>query len=742
MRNNTFNIDNPEKVINNHHNYRNVYFNLIDKVDEILKDISEIDIQHINVKKINEETQTEFQHLRTDFVQKLEKLDENAVWDRFTIAFFGETNAGKSTIIEALRISMLEDQKFKNFEAKKCFYLDIAELNNKLEEVVASITASKQNKIKELNSQLEKLKGRAKIIQNTFWANGLKILRSWFGLLPIFFFEKKISLLEEEISEVNSIDPEQNDKVVNLNAQINQIKKEREQLFDGKIIGTGVQDFTQSCIDYHFNQEEEPFTLIDVPGIEGNEGKYETMILDAVSKAHCVFYVCSAGKLPESGTIAKIKKYLNEQTEVYFLLNERKNTYSYEDVFTFESMHPRAEKFRKEISSQMEKELGVFYKGCYSLQGLMAFCSKGEIPEKERNFKFQKKLIAQFETFENLYAISQLEKVESLIRVQLKGMERKIIDANIQKAICTAIDFKNKIQKIRSTKYSDDFVQIIEKEIKAAKDKNDNNFKELENEFRQISNRFSRSTIEELRIKFYHLIDNKENNLQLNVSDAKKLQSHFYSNKEKKMKFVAECYSKYIINDFNKNYIEGSQKITKTFATQVKENINKLENNIQQIQSVRFSSFDNKNIGDFETLFSIQWGKLSGMLISVGGMAMTGSMLGSSIFPGPGTAIGAAIGAAVGFLFVGIRWLLNKETPESKAKKEIDKKLTLLKSEIKSKLDVSNKNIIDDCQMYIIGEARTMLDNNILGIKAIQSILKTKTNQLEILIEEMKINKN
>ena len=119
-----------------------------------------------------------------------------------------------------------------------------------------------------------------------------------------------------------------------------------------------------------YKRQEKPFTLIDVPGIEGNENEYETIIMDAVSKAHCVFYVCSAGKLPESATITKIKKYLKEQTEVYFLLNEKKNTYSYEDIHTFEAMHPTAEKFKTDISNQMHYELGEFYKGCYSLQGL------------------------------------------------------------------------------------------------------------------------------------------------------------------------------------------------------------------------------------------------------------------------------------------------------------------------------------------------------------------------------------
>src|SRR5690606_10716285 len=85
--------------------YRNVYSSLIDNVDEVLNDISNVKIQHIDVKKVNDEVHSDLQYLRNEFVQKLIKLDENAVWDKFTIAFFGETNAGKSTIIEALRIS-------------------------------------------------------------------------------------------------------------------------------------------------------------------------------------------------------------------------------------------------------------------------------------------------------------------------------------------------------------------------------------------------------------------------------------------------------------------------------------------------------------------------------------------------------------------------------------------------------------------------------------------------------------
>lgn len=742
MRNDIYDMVMPEKSSNKYSDYRNIYSNLIENVDEVLNDISKIDIQHIEVKAKNEEVQSKLKELRNGFVQDVKKLEKNAVWDRFTIAFFGETNHGKSTIIESLRISMQEAEKIKNNKFKKSLDLDISELNRESAELINFIKESNKKQTRALTIELDSIKERAKKIKNTFWAKWFNVFRSWFGLLPIIFFAKRIKLLENKIFQVDSIDPEQDKIVLGLFEEVNRLKKDRKGLYDGKIIGTGVQDFTQSCIEYYFNQEEKPFTLIDVPGIEGNESKYETMIMDAVSKAHCVFYVCSAEKLPESGTITKIKKYLKEQTEVYFLLNERKNTYTYEEVYTFEAMHPSAQEFKKNISNQMQNELGEFYKGCYSLQGLMAFCSKAEINEEERNFKFQKKLLDKFETFENLYSISQLEKVESLIRSQLNGMESKIFNANKQKGICATIDFKNHIQEIRNTEYSNDFVQNIEKEIKAVKEKNEHKFRELENELDQTTYRLSNSTIEKLRVKLYHLIDNKAENSQLNIADERSLQSPFYSDKEKKMKFIAECYSKYVFDELSQKYKNESQKIVDSFIKEVKDNINKMESNIKQITLLKFSNFDNNKIGGFDTLLSFEWSKFGGIAISVGGMAVTGAGIGTTVFPGVGSALGAAIGAALGLLFAGIRWFMDKETPESKAKKQIDEKLASMKTEIKTTLEESSSEIVIDCKVNVINKVVAMLDNNIIGIKAIQNILDIKTSQLEKLIEEVKNNKN
>lgn len=54
---------------------------------------------------------TTLKELNSEFKQEIEKLEASSEWDKFCIAFFGETNAGKSTVIESLRIIYDEEQR-------------------------------------------------------------------------------------------------------------------------------------------------------------------------------------------------------------------------------------------------------------------------------------------------------------------------------------------------------------------------------------------------------------------------------------------------------------------------------------------------------------------------------------------------------------------------------------------------------------------------------------------------------
>jgi len=49
--------------------------------------------------------------IQANFDGELKMLEENAEWEKFTMAFFGETNAGKSTIIESLRVLFKEESR-------------------------------------------------------------------------------------------------------------------------------------------------------------------------------------------------------------------------------------------------------------------------------------------------------------------------------------------------------------------------------------------------------------------------------------------------------------------------------------------------------------------------------------------------------------------------------------------------------------------------------------------------------
>jgi hypothetical protein len=210
------------------------------------------------------------------------ELKKNIEWKKLVIAFYGETNSGKSTLVEALRIYFNENTK--------------AMESSKFDKIKQKFSNLDFDQIKQTQENKEKL--------DTLEAEILRKRKTFIAFIKLFLIKIKKKFLNKEVCKM--------------------IK-----LADGAIIGDGRPDFTRKAISYEF----EDFILIDLPGIEGSEEKVIGEILKSVKKAHAVFYVTSSvtppqkGENNKKGTIEKIKEHLSDQSEVYVLFNKRINSH-------------------------------------------------------------------------------------------------------------------------------------------------------------------------------------------------------------------------------------------------------------------------------------------------------------------------------------------------------------------------------------------------------------------------------
>ncbi|GAA8423786.1 hypothetical protein HpDR46_14330 [Helicobacter pylori] len=95
-------------------------------VEKSIKDLQSIfkntDDKDEKLKRFNQEALEVFQKLERESLKELESLKNNEEWENFTIAFYGETGAGKSTLIECLRMFFKERSKVDQQERFKRLY--------------------------------------------------------------------------------------------------------------------------------------------------------------------------------------------------------------------------------------------------------------------------------------------------------------------------------------------------------------------------------------------------------------------------------------------------------------------------------------------------------------------------------------------------------------------------------------------------------------------------------------------
>ncbi|WQU31180.1 50S ribosome-binding GTPase [Helicobacter pylori] len=334
---------------------KNIYLGVEKSIKDLQNIFKNTDDKDEKLKQFNQEALKVFQQLEFKSLKELESLKNNEEWENFTIAFYGETGAGKSTLIECLRMFFKEQSK-----------------------------VDQQERFKRLDSTY----------QNNYQNDE----------------RKKQAILNKLHS-----------------------------LQDGAIIGDGRSDFTLKTRSYSFQYHHQNFTLLDVPGIEGNEKKVIDQISNATQKAHAIFYVTKTPNPPQKGeerkrgTIEKIQRQLGSQTEVWTIFNKPINSpRALKDKLINES----EKESLKILNKEMKNILGKHYMGHQIVSAQMAFygLSSALLPESDF-YKNKQKFLKDFKAEELLYQSHFKPLAEFITEALLENSRKKIIESNCNKAL-------------------------------------------------------------------------------------------------------------------------------------------------------------------------------------------------------------------------------------------------------------------------------------------------------------------
>ncbi|WRB67629.1 50S ribosome-binding GTPase [Helicobacter pylori] len=582
---------------------KNIYFNVEKSIKELQKIFENTDGGDERLRAFNQEALEVFKNLESEGLKELESLKNNEEWEKFTIAFYGETGAGKSTLIECLRLFFKEPGKMDQQERFKRLY------------------ANMKNHESSEHAELEKLQ-------------------------------------------------------------------------DGAIIGDGRSDFTLETKSYTLKHNNQSFILLDVPGIEGDEKKVKQQISNATRKAHAIFYVTKTPAPPQKGeerkegTIEKIQKQLDSQTEVYTLFNKPiKSPRALKDGLIDEN----EKESLKILNEKMKAILGKHYMGYKAVSAQVAFygLSSALLPETDL-YKNKQKFLEIFKAEELLLYKSQFKQLGKFIAgTLLENSRKKIIESNCNKALKVI----EKLQKAIITTID----RQINLTIKEIKDKLLETYSNLDHSRDKF--------VSKLKNSVFDAIDRFESDLREEM--------HAYidrdiENKECKEIFKNEC--KQGMKELDRT-IEGLvKKCEKQFSKDIKEDIEQFEERIKN--SLVMLNYINLDSG-FDPKFNIHSGidKL-GLISSIGSL-----VFGIFNFWNP---VGLAfIGlGAIGIVKSVWSWF-SSDYKKSQQRKEVDKNL----DKVCEKIAKHMRNEIKDAKKGIFEKVESLkagLNDSVVGYECMR----------------------
>ena len=483
---------------------------------------------------------------------------------------------------------------------------------------------------------------------------------------------------------------------------------------DGLIVGDGRHDFTKTYDEYHLSIAGHPFTLIDVPGIEGNEAEFKDVIKTALHKAHCVFYVQGHNKKPDRATAEKIKKYLGDWVKVYSIYNVRGGVSNYDEEEERETLiTPGVLKSESLIQAEFKTILGDVYAGHVTLQGLLAMSAKASFsPKREDLIRGQQKLLKYFGgSADKVLEFSQFKTLTTLVEQKALNFKSEIIEANKQKLVSLAGNIAADIEQVMESQKS--YLANLDSNLRTINREVCNN--SMDSALRNITNKTRNaitSSYGELKSRIFNLINDEPENInQLTEQN----QQEVIENLENRIKSI--------VNDELK-------KVRDTANRKIKDldgvNIKPIQFNrtVEVGADIDFS-------GALEEL-DIDFADVLSWTAKTAETATAGALVGSCI-PFVGTLIGAGVGALVG----GIAHACSGDGGKADARKSVSDAIGKATQRAKNKVKSMLAPVIRDMDIQkrqLTNSVKTELTN----IEELQDTLDTFDVEISEFVNELK----
>ncbi|HEJ9660030.1 TPA: GTPase [Proteus mirabilis] len=658
--------------------------------------------------------------LNSHIQAELEKLKENSEWKRFTIAFYGETNAGKSTLIEALRLYLGEktkkesQKKFKEIQQQLGLTQEafdkvrhvIMETTKAIEEVQQeTIELSKKyaesiiqaeliiRQTEEKHSQESKIlvaqhkKAISKIESEIFNLSELlaklKAEQTWIQKIIAYFSkpheEKQLIELKSHCSQVKKqqqIDLQEclqrqqqekqqatmtleqlqekkqqeltllSQKEQELQQKQQQAEQEKKRLdndaktlanfADGKIIGDGRSDFTRHNTSFDFDVDGQAFSLIDVPGIEGDETIVSTPIEEAVRKAHAVFYVTRTARPPQTsdgeqvttkGTLEKIKKHLGAQSEVWSIYNHPANS---PRQLTSPLLNEDNRNSLMAMDEKLKAELREQYYGSLVVSARPAYLTLTEcIVPGSKESREQKKFLDKFGDPKTILSLSGITDFVIHLKTTIIGDYRnKIKQSNLNKAYKTLKDALTDLQNLQT-----EFANLnknIKSEVSNAKSKINVALEEFIGTLNAKGSKICRNFHDHVQTHIYEKINNDISNDEFK-QDLKSALEQKAITIQSDLKHAIENEAN-IFSEKIKNIIDRSSQHLKNIVTKQNNNLNFQQDfkfNINIDNGLQISGLIASGIGGALGIAYLATNPVGWTIAFVGGaIALVGSLVG------------------------------------------------------------------------------------------------------------------